>query len=147
MHQKMKPKILFLFLLPALALVVSSKVYAQSFYVLPTEKGFESKITDKIRSEGYKLAANESGADYKVECIVTGEYKALALKNSFQGYVRITDRTTGKEVAKTEQVGRTPSVYNGFNAGPAIMEKIAKKYLTEALDKAVADYRKKPSSK
>lgn len=139
----MKSKIIIFFLLPALAIVISSKVCAQSFYVLPTEKGFESKIIDKMRSDGYKLAENESGADYKVECITTGNYKAVSFKNSFHGYVRITNRKNGNEVAKTEEVGKTPSVYNGFNAGPAIMEKIAKKYLKKALDKAVADYKKR----
>lgn len=139
----MKSKILFLFLLPALAIAISSKVCAQSFYVIPTEKGFESKIIEKMRSDGYKLTEQESVADYKVECVTSGEYKVVTFKNSFHGYVRITDRTNGKEVARTEEVGKTPSVYNGYNAGPAIMDKIAKKYLKKALDKAVVDYKKR----
>lgn len=33
-----------------------------------------------------------------------------------------------------------PAVNNGYQAGPAIMAKIAKKYLRDALEKAVADY-------
>lgn len=138
----MKTKAFSLFLGPAVALMVSLKVCAQSFYVIPAEKGFESKIVDKIRSDAYKLTDSESAADYKIECIVTGAYRTAVLikkKKDFYGYVRITDGKNGNEIARTEEVGKIPSIYNGYQAGPAIMSKIARKYLKKAMDKVVAD--------
>jgi hypothetical protein len=147
----MESKMPFLFLLLVLAIVItSSTMYAQSFYVIPTEKGIERNIIDKMRSDGYKLTENESEADYKVECIATGAYNSVAVikkKKDFNGYVRITESKSGVEVAKTKEVGKIPSVYNGYQAGPAIMSEIAKKHLKGALDLAVADYKKRVSQR
>lgn len=116
---------------------------AQKFYVEPTEKGFEKDIVSKMRYDGYALTESQADADYKVECLVDGKYNAWAIKKMFHGYVRISDSKTGSEVARTKEVGKSPSAYNGFQAGPAIMSKIAKSELKKALDSVMADYKSK----
>ncbi|WP_149243259.1 hypothetical protein [Dyadobacter sp. 32] len=117
--------------------------FGQMFYVAPTEKGFENKIVDKMKSDGYKLAETKELSDYVIDCVVDGSYKFVTVKQNFHGYLKISDGKTGNEICRTEEVGGSPSVFNGYQAGFAIMEKIAKKHLNKALNTAKSDYQKR----
>lgn len=116
---------------------------AQSFFVTPTEKGFEDKIVSKIKYEGYKLADTKESADYIVDCLVDGQYNAWKIGSMFHGYVKISDAKIGEEVARTKEVGKSPAAVNGYQAGPRIMAVIADKYLKKELDKVVSIYKQK----
>lgn len=122
------------FFLSAL-LLSAGHCFAQTFYVEPTEKGFESKIIDKLKYEGYKLTAVKDSSNYIIECLVNGQYSAWKIGKMFHGYVKITDTKTGIEISRTKEVGKSPSAYNGFQAGPKIMAIIADKYLIPAIKK------------
>ncbi|PWJ58438.1 hypothetical protein CLV98_104298 [Dyadobacter jejuensis] len=121
----------------AFALLASLSCKAQKFFVAPTEKGFESKIIDKMKYKGYQLVDQKQDADYLIECLVDGQYKAVKFGSMFKGFVKISDRKTGQELARTKEVGKSPSVYNGFQAGPKIMAVIAEKYLIKTIDSAI----------
>ncbi|CAG5009432.1 hypothetical protein DYBT9275_04497 [Dyadobacter sp. CECT 9275] len=127
----------------ALLMFVPFVGFGQVFYVAPTEKGFENKIVEKMKSDGYKLAASKESSDYVIDCLVDGSYKAISVKKNFHGYLKISDTKTGNEIYRTEEVGGSPSVFNGYQAGSAIMEKIAKKHLNKALAVAKLDYKKR----
>jgi hypothetical protein len=80
--------ILFLFLL------LSSGAYAQTFYVEPTEKGFEKKISEKLDFAGMKLAPSKEQSEYTI----TYHYQQNQRNNKFESYVKVTDSKTGAEV-------------------------------------------------
>jgi len=115
---------------------------AQTFYVEKTEKGHELKVIDKLKYEGYKLADQKELSDYTIDCLLDGQYSAWKIGNMFHGYVKITDTKTGNEIARTKEVGKSPSMYNGFQAGPKIMAVIADKYLIPELKKITSNYKK-----
>ncbi|MDQ6477846.1 hypothetical protein [Dyadobacter sp. LHD-138] len=112
---------------------ISLSTYCQVFYVTPSEKKFESKIIDKLKYEGVKLTEDKLQSDYTVDCLLDGQYNAWKLGAMFHGYVKISDSKSGEEIARTKEVGKSPSAYNGFQAGPKIMSVIADKYLMKAI--------------
>lgn len=122
--------------------LILSYANAQTFYVEKTEKGHESKIIDKLKYEGYNLTDQKDASDYTIDCLLDGQYNAWKLGNMFHGYVKITNTKTGDEVARTKEVGKSPSMYNGFQAGPKIMAVIADKYLIPELKKITSSYKK-----
>lgn len=115
---------------------------AQVFYVEPTEKKFETKIIEKLKYEGYKLTNEKADSDYIIECLLDGQYNAWKIGSMFHGYVKISDTKTGNEVVRTKEVGKSPSMYNGFQAGPKIMAVIADKYLIPELKKIASNDKK-----
>ena len=121
----MKRKLLFT-IIGTLCIKLAS---AQVFFVERTEKGHESKIIDKLKYEGYKVTDQKQDSDYTVDCLLDGQYNAWKIGSMFHGYVKISDTKTGNEVARTKEVGKSPSMYNGFQAGPKIMAVIADKHL------------------
>jgi hypothetical protein len=122
----MKKFVLFLLLSPLLG-------KAQTFYVEPTEKGFEKKIAEKMSYDGYRLTESPESADYIIRTFLTGQYNAFAIKKMFHGYAIVIDNKTQAEIARTKEVGKNPSGANGMQAGQAIMAEIAKKYLPPIL--------------
>lgn len=100
---------------------------AQTFYVEPTEYGYENKIIDKLRYDGYKVVKTEAEATHKVECFATGQYNAFSLKDMFHGYAKLTDLKSGLELARTKEIGT--NAYNVKQAGNRIMATIAKKHM------------------
>lgn len=106
--------------------------FSQSFYVEPTEKGFEKKITEKLKYDGHKLVDQKSESDYTLTCLITQTSK---INSMYKGYLRIDDSKTGKEVSRTKEVRRGAVAVNGFNAGNNIFQVIADKYLEEEIKK------------
>lgn len=103
-------------LLPLLFTLLPFAGSGQTFYVEPTTFGYEKKIYEQLRFDGFKLTEREEDADYKVECFgTTGK--------PYQGYVKITDAKTGAEVSKSKTI--STSAYNPRHAGNKIMGKIA----------------------
>ena len=115
--------IFFLFLL------LSSGAFGQTFYVEPTEKGFEKKISEKLNYDGYKLSTDPASYDYKIECLIRQTSK---FNSMYKGYIRISDKS-GKEVARSEEVRRGAVAVNGFNAGANVFGVIADKHLPRIL--------------
>jgi hypothetical protein len=109
--------------------------FAQTFFVEPSEKGFESKIIDKMKYNGYKLSDTKEGSDFTIQCFLDGHYNYWKFGPMFRGYVKISDSKTGDEVSRTKEVGKSPNIYNGMQAGPKIMSVIADKYLIPELNK------------
>ncbi|KAA6441473.1 hypothetical protein FEM33_01690 [Dyadobacter flavalbus] len=118
---------------------VSFLSFGQKFYVEPTEKGYEVPVIEKMRYENYILTETKAESDYTVQCLLDGHYNAWKLGSMFKGYIRINDSKTDKEVARTKEVGKSPSLYNGFQAGPKIMQVISDKHLLPILRKLSAD--------
>jgi len=109
---------------------VSSK--AQTFFVSGSDKYSVNKVTEKVRFEGYKIV-DSAAADYIVNLLIDGKYNAMSLKRGFKGYITITDRITGSDVAKSDIQKGNPTLYNGYNASYAIFSKLEKKFLPDAL--------------
>lgn len=122
--------ILFIF-----TMFVISEADAQIFYVEPSEKGFESKIVDKLKYEGYRLTTAKEESDFTIQCLSDGHYNAWKIGAMFKGYVKVIDSKTGIEIARTKEVGKSPSIYNGMQAVPKIMSVIADKYLIPMIRK------------
>lgn len=118
-------------------LLFSGSCVAQTFYVEKTEKKFESKIIDKLKYDGFKLTDEKLSADFVIDCLVDGQYNAWKMGNMFHGYVKISNAKTGEEIIRTKEVGKSPNIYNGMQAGPKIMSVIADKYLIQAVNKAI----------
>src|SRR5688572_18057124 len=108
---------------------------AQTFYVEPTEKGFEQSIVDKMKYKSCKLTENKIESDVTVKCVVDERYKFWTFGKMFHGYVKFNDTRTGQELARTKQVGKSPIPANGFQAVPRIMQVIADKHLLPVLAK------------
>jgi hypothetical protein len=111
------------------AAMSKGRSFAQTFYVKPTEKGFEKKISEKLNYDGYKLSTDSSTYDYKIECLIRQTSK---FNSMYKGYIRISDKS-GKEVARSEEVRRGAAAINGFNAGANIFGVIANKHLPRLL--------------
>ena len=107
---------------------------AQTFFVSGNDNPSIKKTVEKIRFLGYTVT-DSAKADYIVNQLIDGHYKAISFKRNFQGFISITDRETGKEVWKSEIEKATPSIYNGYNASERIFEKINDRYLPDALKK------------
>ncbi|CAG5072867.1 hypothetical protein DYBT9623_04407 [Dyadobacter sp. CECT 9623] len=110
-------------------LLISSGAFAQTFYVEPTEKGFEKKIIEKLKYDSYKVTADSSAYDYKIECLIRQTSK---FNSMYKGYIRISDKT-GKEVARSEEVRKGAVAVNGFNAADNIFGVIAEKQLPQII--------------
>lgn len=115
--------------------LVSYISHAQTFYIQPTEKGYEDNVRQKMDYEGYKLVSAEGSADYRVDCLLK-PYKGNKYK--FIGYVRITNLKTGQEVGRTEEVKKRVTAFIGYNAGNAIFKEIAAEYLDDLLKECKA---------
>lgn len=105
-------------------ILTSGCSFGQTFYLEPTEKGFEKKISEKLNYDGYKITDVEK-ADFKIECLIQQTSK---FNSMYKGYIRITDKS-GKEVARSKEVKKGAVAVNGFNAGANIFGTIADKYL------------------
>ncbi len=101
--------------------------YSQTFYVEPTEKGFEKHISEKLKYEGYKLTSESEEADFKIECLI---HQTSKFNSMYKGFVKISDKG-GKEITRTKEVRKGAVAANGFNAGANIFSVIANKYLIE----------------
>lgn len=106
--------------------------FSQTFYVEPTGKGFEKKITEKLKYDGHKVVDQKSESDYTLTCLITQTSK---INSMYKGCLRINDSKTGKEVSRTKEVRRGAVAVNGFNAGNNIFQVIADKYLEEEIKK------------
>lgn len=108
-----------------LFLLFSSAAFGQTFYVEPTGKGFDEKITEKLKYDNFNVTSDSTSYDYKIECLIRQTSK---LNSMYKGYIRVTDKA-GKEVARSEEVRRGAVAVNGFNAGANIFGVIAEKHL------------------
>lgn len=133
----MKKAILSLFV----AMLSYTFSYAQTFYVQPSEKKFATKIIEKMKYEGYKLTDQKESSDFTVDCLVSGQYNFWKIGNMFHGYVKVSDTKTGNEITRTKEVGKSPTWYNGLQAGPKIMAVIADKYLDKELTKVTSNFK------
>lgn len=103
---------------------------AQTFYIKPTEEGYETPIKQKIEYEGYQTTTDQKSADYKVDCLMQ-PYKGQKFK--FIGYVKVTNLKTSQEVGRTKEVKQRVTAFVGYNAGKAIFKDIAEDYLIDLL--------------
>lgn len=120
-------KYLLLLLFPVLS-------QAQTFFVSGNDTYSVRKVSEKVRFEGYQVT-DSAHADYIVNLLIDGAYKYMSFKRAYKGYIMITDRATGKEVARTPMAKGNPDVYDGYNASYRIFGKIDKKYLPAELKK------------
>lgn len=105
---------------------------AQTFYIQPTDKGYEQKVREKMDYDGYKFAKEEKDADYKIECLVQ---TVSTVNLRYKGYVRVTDIKTGKEVGRTKELSKKATAFRGYNAANAIFKNLAEDELDEILEK------------
>lgn len=112
-------------------LIIMLPVFAlgQTFYVEPTEKGFEKEIYDALKYKGYKVADNKSEADFIVECLITQTSK---FNSMYKGFIRINDKS-GNKLIESKEVRKGAVAINGFNAGKDIFHTIGKKYLEDLI--------------
>lgn len=112
--------------------LVSYSSQSQTFYVKPTEEGYEVPIRQKIEYEGYRVTTDDKKADYKIDCLIQ-PYKGQKFK--FIGYVKVTDIKTGQEVGRTKEIKQRVTAFVGYNAGKAIFKEIAAEYMGYLLKK------------
>jgi len=112
-------------------LCAASYCSAQTFYVESTDKGYETKIIEKLKYEGYKVSDQKESSDYTIVCLITQTSK---LNSMYKGYMKIEDSKTGKEISRSKEVRRGAVAVNGFNAGNNIFQVIADKQLLELIN-------------
>ena len=115
-------------------LLLSAGCFGQSFYVEPTEKGFEKEVIQKLDFAGIKIAKHKAEADFivsmhfqKVKSINAGTYAA---------YMTVADKE-GKEVYRTETRKKQANIYNGYQAVPAALSLLTEKELLPRLQKGI----------
>jgi hypothetical protein len=125
----MKKTILLAFVL----LPICSK--AQTFFVSGKDNRSKEHVVQKLNFEGYNIITDSIKSDFTVQLLIDGEYKVVSLKRAYQGYIRIINTGTGKEITRTKVIKRNPAVLNGYNAAYDIFTIISKRYLAEELKK------------
>jgi hypothetical protein len=128
---------IFILSIPICLLV--SFAQAQTFFVEPTEKGFEKKILEKLKYDGRKTTDKKEESDYTIQSLITQTSK---INSMYKGYIKIIDTKTGNEAARSKEVRRGAVAVNGFNAGNNIFEVIADKHLVPELKKIESVYKK-----
>lgn len=116
-------------------LFIPEIISAQTFFVSGKDDRSRDHVIEKVKYEGYTIAQDSAKADYVVQLLIDGAYKVVSFKRPYTGYLRIVDNHTGTEIARSEEVKGTPSIYNGYNSAWAIFTKISKKYLADMLKK------------
>lgn len=118
-------------LLPAI--LSTTFCVAQTFYVSGSDPKSVEVVSNRIKFNGYKMVDSAS-ADYIVEELIDGHYR-FTLKQPYQGYIKIWNRSTGEEITRTKTIGRSPAALNGFNASYSIFSVITKRYMDDELKK------------
>lgn len=120
--------------IPFFILLLSSSAFGQSYYVEPTEKGFEKEIIQKLDFAGVKLSKDKTEADFlisthfqKVKSINAGTYAA---------YITVADKE-GNEVYRTATKKKQANIYNGYQAVPAALNVLTEKELLPRLQKGI----------
>jgi hypothetical protein len=121
-----------------LILFLPLQVFAQTFFVSGRDNKSREHIIEKIRFEGYQIRNDSTAADYTVQLLMDGQYKAVSFKRSYQGYIKIINNKSGKEIGRTKIIKKNPAALNGYNAASDIFSTIAKKYLVQELRKCSA---------
>jgi len=122
-------------LIPLLILICPISCFAQTFFVSGNDHKSCEHVIQKIKFEGYNTSNDSTTADYTAQLLIDGQYKVVSFKRAYQGYIRIIDNKTGKEIGRTRVVKRNPAALNGYNAAADIFAIIAKKYLVQELRK------------
>lgn len=125
-------------LIPVLILLLPISGFAQTFFVSGNDRRSCEHVIQKIKFEGYNTSNDSTMADYTAQLLIDGQYKVVSFKRSYQGYVRIINNKTGKEIGRTKVVKRNPAALNGYNAAADIFATIAKKYLVQELRKCTS---------
>lgn len=108
--------------------------YGQTFYVEPTEKGFEERIVNNFEFNSIKTTKEKEAANYivkyyfqKVKSINVGTYEA---------FIRIED-SEGNKIFETSKKKKQANAYNGYNAVPAVLDILCKKELIPKIQKGL----------
>jgi hypothetical protein len=114
-----------------LNLLILSSAHAQTFFVEKTKKGYESKILEKLKYDGYKVFEQKETSDYTIVCLITQTSK---INSMYKGYLKIEDSKSGKEISRSKEVRRGAVAANGFNAANNIFQVIADKQLIQLIE-------------
>lgn len=117
-----------------LSLIFSLSAFAgfgQTFYVEPTEKGFEERISRKLEFEGYTLKEKDSSPDYSISF----RYQQNRKNKKYEGYFVVLKNQD--EVYKTSIVKKPASAFNGYNAVPSIIDQLMEKELIPEIKKGL----------
>lgn len=114
-------------LLITLLVLVPVLGFGQTFYVDPTDSGYEKEIVEALKYNGTPTTDSMAEADYRIECKVTQSKQFYFLH---RGFVRIVDKD-GREVSRSKELKRGAGPINRFNPRRAIFSTIGKKYLPE----------------
>jgi|GEM_PF-4127400 len=109
----------FLFFIVSFALI-SLTGTSQTFYVEPTEKGFEKDFIEKMRFDGYDLTKDEDSADYIVKLFIKQSDQVATI---YQGFITVED-DSGNTLSKSTVIKTTATVANRYNAAGHIFKKI-----------------------
>lgn len=131
--QTLRNKVNILILIVATGLFLSARGYAQTFYVEPTEKGFEKKISEKLDFAGIKLSPSKDQSQYTISY----HYQQNKKNYKFESYIKVTDSKTDTEVYRTSVEKKAANAFNGYQAMPAIVTKLTEKELLPKLQRGL----------
>lgn len=121
-------------LLSTILSICTLAAFGQTFYVEPTEKGFEETVSQILEYNSIKTTKVKEEANFvishyfqKVKSINVGSYEA---------YIKVVDKS-GKEVFTTSKKKKQANAYNGYNAVPAILDILTKKELVPEIKKGL----------
>lgn len=112
-------------------LLLSSGVFGQTFYVEPTEKGFEREIVERIGFAGFKTVAKKEDSKYTISY----HYQQNRRNHKFEAYIKVVDSKSDTEVFRTSVAKRASNAFNGYQAMPSIISKLAEEELLPKLQK------------
>nr|WP_295931505.1 hypothetical protein [uncultured Dyadobacter sp.] len=112
-------------------LLLSSAAFSQAFYVEPTEKGFEKEIIERIGFAGFKTVAKKEDSQFTVSY----HYQQNRRNHKFEAYIKVVDSKSDTEVYRTSVAKRAANAFNGYQAMPAIISKLAEEELLPRLQK------------
>ncbi len=114
-------------------LLLSTGVFGQTFYVEPTEKGFEKKISEKLDFAGIKLSPEKTGSKYTISY----HFQQNRKNYKYEAYIKVVETESGKDVYRTPVEKKAANAFNGYQAVPAIISKLTEKDLLPALQKGL----------
>ncbi|MET7253568.1 hypothetical protein [Dyadobacter fermentans] len=121
------------YILP-LFLLLPFGAFAQTFFVEPTEKGFEKEVIQKLDFAGIKLVKEKTDADY----LISTHYQKVKSINlgTYAAYMAVSDKQ-GFEVYRTKTKKKQANIYNGYQAVPAVLVLLTEKDLIPRLQKGL----------
>lgn len=119
-------------LLLVIAICFYKTTFSQTFWVNAKDNKSREALEEKCYKEKLKLTDSAS-ADYHVNLVLEGHYKAVTIKGAFVGYLTITQNPSNTIISQTKEYRTNPAATNGYNASYAITKKLINKQFVKLI--------------